>query len=93
MDPKWVRCLGAGIDVVQSQYSVWELVQMCLEHAQGEARHELNICGSVHHAFIVKIIPIRCNNCGLFFANALLYMFRVTIPPIIRSTCAVYGHR
>ena len=23
----------------------------------------------------------------------LLYMFRVTIPPIIRSTCAVYGHR
>ena len=29
----------------------------------------LNICGSVHHAFVVKIIP-RCNNCGLFFANA-----------------------
>jgi len=23
----------------------------------------------------------------------LLYMFRVTIPPIIRSTCAVYGRR
>jgi len=23
----------------------------------------------VHHAFVVKIIP-RCNNCGLFFANA-----------------------
>ena len=42
--------------------------------------------------YIVKIIP-RCNNCGLFFANALLYMFRVTIPPIIRSTRAVYGHR
>ena len=41
---------------------------------------------------VVKIIP-RCNNCGLFFANALLYMFRVTFPPIIRSTCAVYGHR
>ena len=53
----------------------------------------LNICGSVHHAFLVKIIPTRCNYCGLFFANALLYMFRVTIPPIIRSTCAVYGHR
>ena len=51
------------------------------------------ICGSVHHAFIVKIIPTRCNNCGLFFANALLYIFRVTIPPIIRSTCAVCGHR
>ena len=27
----------------------------------------------------------------LFFAMALLYMFRVTIPPIIRSTYAVYG--
>ena len=26
----------------------------------------------------------------LFFAMALLYMFRVTIPPIIRSTYAVY---
>ena len=32
--------------------------------------HLLNICGSVHHAFVVKIIPTRCNNCGLFFANA-----------------------
>jgi len=53
----------------------------------------LNICGSLHHAFIVKIIPTRRNNCVLFFSNALLYMFRVTIPPIIRSTCAVYGHR
>ena len=29
----------------------------------------------------------------LFFAMALLYMFRVTIPPIIRSTYAVYGLR
>jgi predicted Zn-ribbon and HTH transcriptional regulator len=42
---------------------------------------------------VVKIIPTRCNNCGLFFANALLYMFRVAIPPIIRSKFAVYGHR
>ena len=40
-----------------------------------------------------EIIPTRCNNCCLFFTNALLYMFWVTIPPIIRSTCAVYGHR
>ena len=32
--------------------------------------NELNICGSVHHAFVVKIIPTRCKNCGLFFANA-----------------------
>ena len=31
--------------------------------------NELNICGSVHHAFVVKIIPTRCNNCVLFFAN------------------------
>ena len=43
--------------------------------------------------FCSEIIPTRCNNCGLIFPNALLYMFQVTIPPIIRSTCAVYGHR
>jgi len=42
-----------------------------------------NICGSVHRAFVVKIIPTRCNNCVLFFAMLLLYMFRVKIPPII----------
>ena len=29
----------------------------------------------------------------LFSAMALLYMFRVTISSIIRSTYAVYGHR
>ena len=29
----------------------------------------------------------------LFSAMALLYMFRATISPIIRSTYAVYGHR
>ena len=32
-----------------------------------------------------EISPTRCNNC-FFFAMALLYMFRVTISPIIRST-------
>ena len=32
--------------------------------------NELNICGSVHHAFVVKIIPTRCNNCVLFLAKA-----------------------
>jgi hypothetical protein len=37
-----------------------------------------------------EIIPTRCNSCGLIFPNALLYMFRVTIPPIIRSKFAVY---
>ena len=42
--------------------------------------------------FCSEIIP-RCNNCGLILPNALLYMFRVTITSIIRSTCAVYGHR
>ena len=40
-----------------------------------------------------EISPTRCNNCVLFFAMALLYMFRATISPIIRSTYAVYGHR
>ena len=40
-----------------------------------------------------EISPTRCNNCVLFFAMALLYMFRVTISPIIRSTYALYGHR
>ena len=45
------------------------------------------------HIYSSEIIPTRCNNCGLFFANALVYMFWVTVPPIIRSTCAVYDHR
>ena len=40
-----------------------------------------------------EISPTRCNNCVLFSAMALLYMFRVTISLIIRSTYAVYGHR
>ena len=40
--------------------------------------------------YICEISPTRCNNCVLFFAMALLYMFRATISPIIRSTCAVY---
>ena len=45
------------------------------------------------HSFRCEISPTRCNNCVLFFAMALLYMFRATISPIIRSTYAVYGHR
>ena len=40
-----------------------------------------------------EISPTRCNNCVLFFAMALLYMFPATISPIIRSIYAVYGHR
>ena len=40
-----------------------------------------------------KISPTRWINCVLFFAMALLYMFRATISPIIRSTYAVYDHR
>ena len=40
-----------------------------------------------------EISPTRCNNCVFFSAMALLYMFRVTISPIIRSTYAVYGRR
>ena len=50
-------------------------------------------CSFAQPTQIVKIIPTRCNICLLFFAKALLYMFRETISPIIRSTCAVYGHR
>ena len=40
-----------------------------------------------------EISPTRCNNCAFILRNGLLYMFRVTISPIIRSTYAVYGHR
>ena len=40
-----------------------------------------------------EISPTGCNNCVLFFAMALLYTFRATFSPIIRSTYAVYGHR
>ena len=29
------------------------------------------ICGSTHRAFVVNIIPTRCNNCVLFFAKCL----------------------
>ena len=68
---------------------VWNTVNIKLEQ-ETFCNLEFNICGSVHHA-CSEIIPKRCNNCGLIFPNALLYMFRVTIPPIIRSTFAVYG--
>ena len=34
--------------------------------------------------YIGEISPIRCNNC--VFYSQWLYMFRVTISPIIRST-------
>ena len=33
-----------------------------------------------------EISPTRSNNCVFLFAMALLYMFRMTISPIIRST-------
>ena len=36
--------------------------------------------------YIGEISPTRCNNCVFLFAVALLYMFRVTISPIIRNT-------
>ena len=38
-----------------------------------------------------EINPTRCNSC--VYSSQSLYMFRVTIPPIIRSTYAVYGLR
>ena len=33
-----------------------------------------------------EISPKRCNNCVFYSQLALLYMFQVTISPIIRST-------
>ena len=40
-----------------------------------------------------EISPTDATIAFLFSTMALLYMFRVTISPIIRSTYAVYGHR
>ena len=40
-----------------------------------------------------EISPTNATFAFLFSAMALLYMFRATISPIIRSTYAVYGHR
>ena len=62
-------------------------VSMCMQFMNDE----FNICGS--ELYSSEISPTRCNNCVLFFAVALLYMFRATISPIIRSTYDVYGHR
>ena len=42
---------------------------------------------------IVKQVQQDATIAFLFPAMALLYMFRATISPIIRSTYAVYGHR
>ena len=42
---------------------------------------------------VVKYIQQDATIAFLFSAMALLYIFRATISPIIRSTYAVYGHR
>ena len=42
---------------------------------------------------VVKYVQQDATIAFLFSAMALLYMFRATISPIIRSTYAVYGHR
>ena len=48
-----------------------------------------NVCGSVHHASIVLIIQQNATSKGFILHFFTLYMFQVTIPPIIRSTIAV----
>ena len=45
-----------------------------------------NICGSVHHALYWWNKSNKMQQLRYLFAVALLYMFRVTISPIIRST-------
>ena len=45
-------------------------VGICITRSYIQHNTVFNICGSMHRAFVVKIIPTRCNNCGLFFANA-----------------------
>ena len=42
---------------------------------------------------VVKKVQQDATIAFLFSAMALLYMFRATISPIIRSTYAVYGQR
>jgi len=64
--------------------------------------------GTLNKTLIMKLNKFICVSefmCSLYSAQIwnkivvyssqmlLLYVFRVTIPPIIRSTCAVYGHR
>ena len=53
-----------------------------------------NSCKPLYLIFVVpcimifsgEISPTRCNNCVFYSQWLLLYMFRVTISPIIRST-------
>ena len=47
---------------------------------------QFNICGSVHHALYWWNKSDKMQQLRFLFAVALLYMFRVTISPIIRST-------
>ena len=44
-------------------------------------------------ALFCVVLPAGRTIAFFFSAMALLYMFRATISPIIRSTYAVYGHR
>ena len=47
---------------------------------------DFNICGSVHHVLYWWNKSNKMQQLRFLFAMALLYMFRVTISPIIRST-------
>ena len=49
-------------------------------------RRVFNICGSVHHALYWWNKSNKMQQLRFLFAMALLYMFRVTISPIIRIT-------
>ena len=61
----------------------------------------LSAVSVVNSPIVVELLVITALFCFvlpavfafLFSAMALLYMFRATISPIIRSTYAVYGHR
>ena len=47
------------------------------------------VCGSVHRASVVLIIQQYATSKWFIIHFVTFYMFRVTIPPIIRSTIAV----
>ena len=61
---------------------------LCLKHVvlTRTLLEVFNICGSVHHALYWWNKSNKMQLLRFLFAMALLYMFRATISPIIRST-------
>ena len=47
----------------------------------------------INSPIVVEMLVITVLFCVVMPPEFLLYMFRVIISPIIRSTYAVYGHR